>query len=93
MDNFVSSVIVQQYLDRCMLVRCRGNPFTVPLPSDSPGVVDEFTDRYLETRVCCIATAVLAVHCEVSTQQRFHTPQYPVFSTQLEPKSLYPRAH
>jgi hypothetical protein len=53
----VSIVIVEQYLDRC-----RGNPFTEQLPSDSPGIVDVFTGRYLETDVClsayCIATAV-----------------------------------
>jgi hypothetical protein len=39
-----------------------------------------FTDRCLETGVClsayCIATAVLVVHLEVSTQQRIYTPQY-----------------
>jgi hypothetical protein len=60
-ENTVSIVIVQQYLDRCMRIRCRGNLFT---------------DRYLETGVClsayCIAAAVL-VRFEVSAQQRAYS--------------------
>jgi hypothetical protein len=62
-----------------MRIRCRENPFTEQLPSDSPGIVDVFTDRYLETGVClsayCLATAVL-VRFKVSAQQRVHTQQY-----------------
>jgi hypothetical protein len=62
-----------------MHIRCRGNPITEQLPSDSLGIVDVFTSRYLETGVCltayCIVTAVL-VHFEVSVQQRVYTPQY-----------------
>jgi hypothetical protein len=49
------------------------------LPSDSPGIVDVFTDRYLETGVClsayCVATAVL-VRFEVCAQQWVYTPQH-----------------
>jgi hypothetical protein len=63
-----------------MLIRCHGNPFTEQLPSDSPGIVDVFTERCLETGVClsayCIATAVLVVRFEVSAQQRVHMPHY-----------------
>jgi hypothetical protein len=62
-----------------MRIRCRGNPFTEQLPSDSPGIVDVFTDRYLETGVflsaTCIATVGL-VRFEVSAGQRVRTPQY-----------------
>jgi hypothetical protein len=63
-----------------MSIRCRGNPFTEQLPSESPGFVDVFTGRCLETGVYlsayCITTAVLAVHFEVFAQQRLYTPQY-----------------
>jgi hypothetical protein len=59
-----------------MHVRCRGNPFTKQLPSESPETVDVFIARYLETDVClssyCIATAVLVVRFEVSAQQRHY---------------------
>jgi hypothetical protein len=59
--------------------RCRGDPFTKQLPSDGPGIVDVFTDRYIETGVCfsayCIATAE-PVHFQVSALQRVCTPQY-----------------
>jgi hypothetical protein len=63
-ENTVSIVIVQQYLDCCMRTRCRGNPFTKQLPSDSPGIVDGFTGHYQAThfpsRYRCIATAIQA---------------------------------
>jgi hypothetical protein len=62
-----------------MRICCCGNPFTEQLPSDSPGFVDVFSGRFLETAVClsayCIATALL-VRFEVSTQQRVYMPQY-----------------
>jgi hypothetical protein len=61
--NTVYIVIVQKYLYRCMRIRCRGNPSTELLPSESPGIVEVFTSRYLETGVClfayCIAAAVV----------------------------------
>jgi hypothetical protein len=64
MENAVSIVIAQQYLDRCMRIRCRGNPFTEQLPSDSPGIVDVFTGRYQAMHVPshdrCKAAAVHA---------------------------------
>jgi hypothetical protein len=45
-----------------MSIRCRRNPFTEQLPSDSPGIVDVFTGRYQATHVPsgdrCIATAI-----------------------------------
>jgi hypothetical protein len=63
------------YLDCCMRIRCRGNPFIELLLSDSPSIVGIFTGLYLEKGVClsayCVATAVL-----VSAQQRVYTPQY-----------------
>jgi hypothetical protein len=63
-----------------MRIRYRGNPFTEQLPSESPHIVDVFTDRYLETGVClfvyCIATTLFAVRFEVSPRQRVYTPQY-----------------
>jgi hypothetical protein len=46
MENTVYIVIVKQYIDRCMRIRCRGNPFTEQLPSDSPGIVHVFSGRY-----------------------------------------------
>jgi hypothetical protein len=39
-ENTVSTVTVQQYLDRCMRIRCHGNLFSEQLPSDSPGIVE-----------------------------------------------------
>jgi electron transfer flavoprotein alpha/beta subunit len=79
MENTVSVVIVQQYLDRWMRIRCRGNSFTEQLTSESPVVVDEFNDRYLETAVClsayCIETSVLAVGYVVSARQRYRMSQ------------------
>jgi hypothetical protein len=63
-----------------MHIRCRGKPFTELLPSDSPGIVDMFTGRYLETVVYIstyrIATAVLVIRFKVSARQRVYTPQY-----------------
>jgi hypothetical protein len=50
--------------DRCIPIRCRGNPFTEQLPSDSPDNVDMFTGRYQATLVPSrdryIATAINA---------------------------------
>jgi hypothetical protein len=47
-----------------MRIRCRGNPFTGQLPSDSPDIVDVLTGHYQAThvlsRVRCIATAIHA---------------------------------
>jgi hypothetical protein len=47
-----------------MCIRCRGKPFIEQLPSDSPGTVKVFTDRYQAARVPsgdrCIATAISA---------------------------------
>jgi hypothetical protein len=34
-----------------MHIRCRGNPFTEQLPSDSPGIVDVFAGSYQATHV------------------------------------------
>jgi hypothetical protein len=45
----VSSVIVQQYLDRCTRIRCRGNPLTDQLPNDVEGTVHVFAVRYRAT--------------------------------------------
>jgi hypothetical protein len=63
-EKKLSVIIVQQYLDRYMRIRCRGNPFTEQLPSDTPGIVDVFTDRYQVTHVPsrhrCIGTAIHA---------------------------------
>jgi hypothetical protein len=65
-----------------LLLRCcplRRSLFTEQLPSDSPGIVDVFTGRYLETGafLCayCIATAVL-VRFVTSAQQRIYTTLY-----------------
>jgi hypothetical protein len=59
-----------------MSVRFRGNLFTKKLPSESPGIVDVFTDRYLEKGVSlsayCIATSVLVACFEVCAQQRVY---------------------
>jgi hypothetical protein len=46
-ENTVSITLVQQYLYLCMRISYRGNSFTYQLPSDSPGFVNVFTDRYL----------------------------------------------
>jgi hypothetical protein len=47
-----------------MRVRCRENPLTEQLPSDSPGIVNVFTDRCQATHVLyrdhCIATVLHA---------------------------------
>lgn len=45
-ENTVSIIIDQQYLNRCMLICCSGNPFTEHLPSDSFGIVKVFTSRH-----------------------------------------------
>jgi hypothetical protein len=71
----ISIVIVQKYLDRCMRIYCREKPFTERLPCDSPGIVDVFTGRCLETG-CCKTTAILVARFEVSARQRVYTPQY-----------------
>jgi hypothetical protein len=77
--NTVYIVIVQQYLDVCMRIRCRWNSFTEHLASDRTGIVDVFTGRYLEAGVClspyCIATDV-HVPFEFCAQQPVYTPQY-----------------
>jgi hypothetical protein len=61
--NTVSIVVVQQYLDRCMHIRCGGNPSTESLPRN------ECLSAY------CTATAVL-VRFEVPARQWVHTPRY-----------------
>jgi hypothetical protein len=56
-----------------MHIQCRGNQFIEQLARDNPGILDVFTDRYLETGVCLsacwIATTVL-VRFEGSAQWR-----------------------
>jgi hypothetical protein len=45
-----------------MHIRCRRNPLTEQLPSDSPGIVDMFTGRYqamhVPSRDRCVATVL-----------------------------------
>jgi hypothetical protein len=65
-ENTVFTVVIQQYLDRCMHIRCPGNPFTEQLPSDSPVIADVFTGRY---------QATAAVY-RLNAQQRVYTPLY-----------------
>jgi hypothetical protein len=47
-----------------MRIRCCGNLFTEQLPSDSPGIVDVFSDCYqaihVPSRDRCLATAIQA---------------------------------
>jgi hypothetical protein len=75
-----------------MRIRCRWNPSTELLPSDSPGIVDVFTGRHLETGVClstyCTATAVLVVRFEVSAEQRVYTPQYYIITQYYVPRKM-----
>jgi hypothetical protein len=77
--NTIYIAIVQQYHDRCMRIRCHGNPFTEQLPSDSPGIV-VFPGRYQATHVPsrdrCIATTR---HAIIPTIWRIMLPlrQYP----------------
>jgi hypothetical protein len=70
--------MVQQYLDRCMRIRCRGNLFTEHLPNDSPGVVGVFSGHYQATQVPSRdryrATAIHATICcktEVDRSMKF----------------------
>jgi hypothetical protein len=67
-----SIVVVQQYLDRCMRVHCRGNPFTEQLPSDGPGIVDVFAVRYQATYVYVLSRdrcVAAAIHATIPTLQ------------------------
>jgi hypothetical protein len=46
-----------------MRIHCHENQIIEKLARDNPGIIDVFTDRYLETGVClssyCVATTVL----------------------------------
>jgi hypothetical protein len=44
--NMPFFVIVQQYFNHCMCIRCCGNPFREHLTSNSQGPVDMFTGHY-----------------------------------------------
>jgi hypothetical protein len=55
-ENTFSIVMVQQYLDRFMRIRCQWNLFTEQLPSNSPDIVDDFTGRYQATAVVSMIT-------------------------------------
>jgi hypothetical protein len=65
-----------------MSIDCRGNPFTEQLPSNSPGIVDVFTDRYLEKGVCL--SAYCCIHYPVRglcTVLSLYATVFPYFRT------------
>jgi hypothetical protein len=67
-ENIFSIFMVQQYLYRCMRIRCRGNLLTERLPSDNPGIFDVFTGRNQATHIpSCDRCRATVLHATIYT--------------------------